>query len=76
MARKTLDIKYLIDKVNSKLTNPEFPQESRAGLIVLLETTLMDHDCYNGFKFVTKDPKPHEAEHLWREYYYPNHIVR
>ena len=72
--RKTIDVKYLIDKVNAKLADRHFPQTSRPGLIVLLESTLMDHNCYNGFRFLSEDAKPGTDEHLWREYYYPNHI--
>ena len=51
MARKTVDIKIVLDHVNKQLAS-NIPQTAKAGLCSMIETILMDADVYKGFNYL------------------------
>jgi hypothetical protein len=60
MARKTVDIEYLVNIVNYALATDQRDnqQDYRLGLFTLLEDVLHNAEAYNGFSYLTVNDIP------------------
>ena len=70
MARKTVNVKQVVESANKILTDsPASSTDIRFGVIGLLEQVLFDSDQYHGFQFV--DGNKGHTDDSRRVYYYP-----
>lgn len=60
MARKTIQVDTLRDKVNEMLRAPDGSREGRVALTVLIESVLVDTGNYHGFQYLTSEWLPEE----------------
>ena len=52
-ARKTVNIEFLIDQVNSMILNSvDSARDERIALGLFIEKVLMEHGCYKGFRYL------------------------
>jgi len=52
-ARKTANIEFLIDQVNSMILNSvDSARDERIALGLFIEKVLMEHGCYKGFRYL------------------------
>jgi hypothetical protein len=58
MARKTIDVSMMVDRVNKALATSTCPPDSRMGMITVLEIMLQEASCYKGYRPLHEDEVP------------------
>lgn len=58
MARKTADLKALVETANGILAYPGMTPEFRSGVCLVLEHALMDSKNYGGFSYLNQNDLP------------------
>ncbi|UCC18982.1 MAG: hypothetical protein JSV62_12860 [Promethearchaeota archaeon] len=53
MARKTVKVEYIKDKINHLLTIDTIPQDAKKQLCLFLDMVLLETDNYKGFQSLT-----------------------
>lgn len=67
--KKTVNIKYLIDHVNSKLEDDNFPIDGKIALAFMLEHVLLENNVYNGFSFNNPSETDMGTKGYWNRCY-------
>jgi len=66
MARKTVDVEFVLNAVNEILKDSLCPPERRKGMINVLETILVETGNYKGFRYLGESEVPaYEKPGIW-----------
>jgi glutamate dehydrogenase/leucine dehydrogenase len=77
MARKTIDVRLVVERANFALANPNIDQMEKRGVVNMIETILHETGNYKGFRYLNMYKEgdgykwPHEND---REYFYSKHL--